>query len=97
MEGNKWLIWEWKDLQQSWKGSIKSEPQDFPGSPVLKTLSFPASGNLLYDAESSSQVLCDNLEEWDGVGGRREVQEGGDTRVPMTDSCWCMAEINIIL
>ena len=23
-------------------------------------------------------VLCDNLEWWDGVGGRREVQEGGD-------------------
>ena len=23
-------------------------------------------------------MLCDNLEEWDGVGGRREIQEGGD-------------------
>ena len=23
-------------------------------------------------------VLCDNLEEWDGVGGGREVQELGD-------------------
>ena len=23
-------------------------------------------------------MLCDNLEGWDGVGGRKEVQEGGD-------------------
>ena len=23
-------------------------------------------------------MLCDNREEWDGVGGGREVQEGGD-------------------
>ena len=33
---------------------------------------------MLYDAASSNQVLCDNLEEWDGVGGGREIQEGGD-------------------
>ena len=26
-------------------------------------------------------VLCDNLEGWDGVGGGREVQDGGDKRV----------------
>ena len=31
--------------------------------------------------------LCDNLEGWDGVGGGKEVQEGGDIRVPMADSC----------
>ena len=29
-----------------------------------------ASGNLLYDAGSSDELLCDNLEGW-------EVQEGG--------------------
>ena len=23
-------------------------------------------------------MLCDDLEGWDGVGGGREVQEGGD-------------------
>ena len=33
----------------------------------------------------------------DGVGGEREVQEGGDICIPMTDSCWCMAETNTIL
>ena len=32
----------------------------------------------MYDAGSSNPVLCDKLEGWDGVGGGREVQEGGD-------------------
>ena len=31
--------------------------------------------------------LCDNLEGWDGAGGRREVQEGGDMCILMADSC----------
>ena len=35
------------------------------------------NGNLLYNAVSSSQVLCENLEGWDGVGDGREVQEAG--------------------
>ena len=33
------------------------------------------------------QGLCINLEGWDGEGERREVQEGGDTCIPMADSC----------
>ena len=39
-------------------------------------------------------VFHDNLEGWDGVGGGREVREGGDIYLLMNDSCWCMAEIN---
>ena len=31
--------------------------------------------------------LCDNLEGWDGMGGGRDVQEGGDMCIPMVDSC----------
>ena len=31
--------------------------------------------------------LCINLEGWDGEGDGREVQEGGDICIPMTDSC----------
>ena len=31
--------------------------------------------------------LCDNPGGWDGVGDGREVQEGGDVRIPMADSC----------
>ena len=30
---------------------------------------------------------CDNLEEWCGVGGGREIQEGRDMCTPMADSC----------
>ena len=30
-------------------------------------------------------MLCDDLEGWD-EGGGREVQEGGDVRIPMADS-----------
>ena len=31
-------------------------------------------------------MLCDNLEGCDRVGGRREVQKGGDICIPMADS-----------
>ena len=69
---------------------------------VVKTYTLPyvkqiASGNLLYDAENSNPVLCDNLEGWDGMGGRREVQEEGDICILMAGSCWCMAETNTTL
>ena len=33
------------------------------------------------------QGLCINLEGWDWVGDRREVQKGGDRCIPMTNSC----------
>ena len=32
-------------------------------------------------------MLGGNLERWDGVGGRREFQEGGDGCIPLSDSC----------
>ena len=37
-------------------------------------------------------MLCDNLGRWDGVGGGREVQEGGDICILMVDSHSYMAE-----
>ena len=33
------------------------------------------------------QGLCINLEEWDAEGDEREIQKGGDTCIPMADSC----------
>ena len=42
-------------------------------------------------------MLCDSLEGWDGVGGGREFQEGGDLCVPVAASCWCMAKTSTIL
>jgi len=31
--------------------------------------------------------LCNNLEGWDGEGGVRDLQEGGDVDIPIADSC----------
>ena len=36
---------------------------------------------------NSSSVLCDGLEGWDGVRGRREAQEEGDICILRADSC----------
>ena len=33
------------------------------------------------------QGLCINLERWDGEGGGKEVQKGGDICTPMADPC----------
>ena len=33
------------------------------------------------------QGLCVNLGRWHTAGDGREVQNGGDTGIPMTDSC----------
>ena len=33
------------------------------------------------------QGLCINLEGWDGEGDRKEVQEGGDICIPISDPC----------
>ena len=53
--------------------------------------------NLLCDTGNSKLVLCDNLVEWNGEGGGREGQEGGDICISMADSSQCMEEIITIL
>ena len=42
---------------------------------------------MLYDAGSSNLMLCDNLEGWHGLGGEKEVQEGGDIYILLADLC----------
>ena len=44
-------------------------------------------GNLIYIVHRSPFWLCDNLEEWDGVGDGKEAHEGGDIRIAMADPC----------
>ena len=44
----------------------------------------------LNDAGNSNPVLFDNLEEVDGVGGGREVQDGGDICLYIYTYCWFM-------
>ena len=41
-------------------------------------------------------MLCDDLEGWDGEGGR-EAQEGGDICIHIADSLCCTAETNTTL
>ena len=41
----------------------------------------------MYDAGNLKQVLCDNLEEWDGKGSGMDCHEGGDICKTMADSC----------
>ena len=53
---------------------------------TLAYVKYIANGNSLYGSGNSNR-LCINLEEWDGEGDWREVQEGGDTCIPMADSC----------
>ena len=42
-------------------------------------------------------MLCDNLERGGGVGGGREVQEGGGIQILMADHVAYMTETNTIL
>ena len=54
---------------------------------ILPYVKWIASGSLMYDAGNPKLVLCDNLEVWDVEGGGGGVQNGGDTCIPMADSC----------
>ena len=42
-------------------------------------------------------MLCDNPEGWDGGGGEREAQEGGDICIHIADSLCGTAETNTTL
>ena len=37
-------------------------------------------------------MLCDDLDGWEGGGGGREVQEGGDIGIHIVASLHCTAE-----
>ena len=52
-------------------------------------------GDIFKSSGSQKPVVCDNLEQWDGVGGGRDVQEGGDKCI--SNSYWSMEEANTIL
>ena len=44
------------------------------------------------EAEHPKPVLSDNLEAWGGEGAGSGVQEGGETFIPMADSCQFMVK-----
>ena len=64
-------------------------------------------GNIHYHMQNRQPVgiccrelrlgLSNNLEGWDGVGGGRQGQEGGNMCISMCDSCRCKAATNATL
>ena len=55
------------------------------------------SASSLHEAGQSKLVLQDNPEGKGGEGGGRGVKDGGDTCIPVANSCQCMAETITIL
>ena len=47
-------------------------------------------------AQKTQTGLCINLDGWDGKGDGREVQKGGASCIPMTDSCSGLTENKIL-
>lgn len=50
----------------------------------------------MHETGCSGPLYWDDPEGWDGVGGGRGVQVGA-CRVPMGDTCQCMAKATTIL
>ena len=54
----------------------------------MEMYKLPYVNRWLYEASSLNQVLCENLEWWDGVVGVvEEFQVGGHICTLMADSC----------
>ena len=64
---------------------------------VVHLICLLPSSHSSFQSWRNLQEMSHNLEGWDGVGGGREVPEGGDVCIPMVDSCWCMAETSTTL
>ena len=64
---------------------------------TLPYVEWMTSASLMHKAGHPGPVLCDNLEGWGGEGGGRVVLQGGDTCLPVADSCSCMAEAITVL
>ena len=54
---------------------------------TLPYIKSTANGNLLYGSGNSNRGSVSTQSGWDGEGNGREVQEGGDIRIPMADPC----------
>ena len=61
---------------------------------ILSYVKWITSPGLMHGTGCPGLVHWDDPERWDGEGGGRKVQDGGDICVPMADSCWCMVETN---
>ena len=52
----------------------------------LKTTRLEKKAKIKLTHRELNPVLCDNLEGWDGVGGGREAQKGGDICIHVADT-----------
>ena len=77
----------WTQWGKEREGELGEQQWDIYRQPV----------GICYLTQELNQGLWDNLEGWDGVGGRGEAPEGGGVGIPMADSCWCLAETNTTL
>ena len=65
-----------------------AEPKIFKnGSNVIKPVLYRDSLRTSFQHKRKEEKASVNLEEWNGVGGGREVQDGGDIFIPVADSC----------
>ena len=65
-----------------------AEPKIFKnGSNVIKPVLYRDSLRTSFQHKRQEEKASVNLEEWNGVGGGREVQDGGDIFIPVADSC----------
>ena len=71
-----------RDMENSRMDMGRGEEDEMYGESNLETYIIiykkRMNGNFLYVSEKINQVLCINLERWDGKGGRREVQKWRD-------------------
>ena len=67
-----------------WKNGIETCKLSY-----VKRITSPGS---MHEKGCSGLVHWDDPEGWDGEGGGRGVQDGGNTCTPMANSCQCMAK-----
>ena len=64
---------------------------------ILSCVKQIASPGSMHETGCSGLVHWDDPGGWDGEGGRRGAQDGGNTCTPVADSCQCMAKTTTIL
>ena len=65
-----------KQETQPWRPDLWTQWEEGEGAAIIESDTLPyvkqiACGILLFYAGSSGPELCDNVEEWDGMGGSR--------------------------
>ena len=73
---------------------LKMQLLDSGGKTKRAASHFPSVSHVAVPCRALSLALFDDVGEWDGGVGEREIQEGGDV---CTGSLHCVAETNTVL